>query len=230
MPRLIAALVRHGAYLQRPGAPSAHQPFPLDTEGRAQARAGGAHVAADLEVYGWSLWPVVDCSTLQRAWETAHIMAQVLESRLGPALALESFDALTERCVGAAANLTVAEIEAVVAADPRFEPPPPGWKADRDYRLPLPGAESIRDAGRRVADHLRSRMEALEGVSTDTVKVFVGHGASIRSAACELGALDPAELPALSMHYARAVYLERASGGWRQIAGAWKQRTRPGLD
>ena len=37
MPRLIAALIRHGDYRKLPDTPSAHQPFPLNAEGEAQA-------------------------------------------------------------------------------------------------------------------------------------------------------------------------------------------------
>ena len=42
MPRLIAALIRHGDYRQLPDTPSAHQPFPLTDLGEHQAREAAA--------------------------------------------------------------------------------------------------------------------------------------------------------------------------------------------
>ena len=45
MPRLIAALIRHGDYHQLARTPSAHQPFALNLAGREQARAGAGMLA-----------------------------------------------------------------------------------------------------------------------------------------------------------------------------------------
>lgn len=221
-PRLFAALIRHGEYHQRAGAPSAHQPFPLDAAGEAQARAAAAVLSRDLAESQWTLAPVIDSSRLLRAWQTAEIIRQ----QLAPDARIEEFEALAERGLGSAANLTVAEIETVLAADPRLDTPPPNWKADSRYRLPLQGAESLLEAGLRVAEHLTARMSALRGsAEADTLKLFVGHGAAFRHAAHHLGLLEFEQIARLSMHHARPIYLEYAAdGAWRHAGGDWKIR------
>ena len=128
------------------------------------------------------------------------------------------------RGLGSAANLTVAQIEAVLATDPRHDPPPPGWKSDSDYRLPLDGAESLMEAGARVAAHLRETMAA---ASPARLTVFVGHGASFRHAAHHLGLMSRDDIRRLSMFHARPLlvcYTPRDS--WRHFAGSWKVRPR----
>jgi broad specificity phosphatase PhoE len=223
MARLIAALMRHAAYHQPSGVPSAHLPHPLTPTGEDQAREGAAAFMAEAATHGWRIHPVIDASSLLRGWQTAEIVATVM----GGDTTVDQFDALTERSVGSAANLTVEEIEAVCARDPRLGPLPDSWKSRSDFRLPFPGAESLIEAGARVARHLRDRMAALadEGYSERTVKLFVGHGASFRHAAAALGALTPDEARARSMFHARPVFLAAPSDGpWRHVGGAWKMR------
>lgn len=226
MPRLVAALVRHGAYHQSADTPSAHQPYPLTARGEQHARTGAADLRQLLEAHQLTLHPECDCSTVLRAWQTANVMAEAFQSAHGASVTLASFDALAERSVGAAANLTARQIEQILAADSRFDTPPAGWKADSQYCLPFPGAESLMQAGRRVAQHLRVRMDDLAATArNDTLKVFVGHGAAFRHAAHLLGALDFAEIAALSMHHGRPVLLEYRPGAqWRHLDGTWKQR------
>jgi 2,3-bisphosphoglycerate-dependent phosphoglycerate mutase len=94
--------------------------------------------------------------------------------------------------------------------------------------LPLQGAESLIEAGRRVAAHIERRMADLahDGGSA-RVAVFVGHGAAFRYAAFHLGALQLDRVAALSMHHGRPVLLESgADGRWRHVAGEWKLRAR----
>lgn len=208
------ALIRHGDYAQPAGVPSAHLPHPLTDEGREQARAGAIRLADAARERGWTLDPVIDASPLLRAWETAVIAAGVL------GLEVVEVAALTERCVGAAANLTVDEIAAVIDRDPRFDPLPPGWKRRGDFCLPLLGAESLIDAGRRVAGHLRARRAAgLAGI-----KLVVGHGGSLRHGAVELGILGPGDPPRLSMHHGEAVVLVDRGDAWERVLGDWKRR------
>ncbi|WP_158972030.1 histidine phosphatase family protein [Chachezhania sediminis] len=215
-----AAFLRHGAYAQAKGAPSAWQPYPLTDEGRGHAADGGGELARYLGDGGLSLDPVIHCSTLLRAWQTAEIVADTLVAAGLDVTEIRQTDALTERSVGSAANLTLEQIEAVLAADPRFGPPPAGWKADPDYCLPLPGAESLAEAGRRVADHVRGTVS-----HASCVTLYVGHGAAFRHASCHLGALTAAEVPLLSMFHGRPVVLEdHPSGQWRHAGGEWKQR------
>jgi 2,3-bisphosphoglycerate-dependent phosphoglycerate mutase len=225
MARRIAALLRHGDYLQRAGAPSAHQPYPLTETGASQARAAAAQLQHDLDQQDWRLHPVIDSSCLLRGWQTARLLGDEYARLTGIACAVESFPELAERGVGSAANLTVAEIEAIVEADPRYPSLPPDWKSDSHFRLPLQGAESLMQAGERVAAHLRERMALPGEAAPDRVKLFVGHGAAFRHAACVLGALPFADIARLSMYHARPVYLEVIDDGdWLHIAGAWKLR------
>lgn len=225
MPRLVVALIRHGDYAQLPGVPSAHQPFDLTERGRRQALECGQAIEGYVEEHGPRIHPVIDASAQLRAWRTARLISEVLPS--GPAV--ESHEALAERGLGSAANLTVDQIETVLASDPRFPAPPPAWKSDSHYRLPLQGAESLMQAGERVARHLRRRTQALhaDGLREDTLKLFVGHGAALRHAAHHLGILPFDRIAALSMFHATPVYFDVSQdGAWRHVDGEWKVRAR----
>lgn len=227
MGRLVAAIVRHGDYHQLPDTPSAHQPFPLTGRGEAQAGQAAAAIRTALAGHGWRLLPQIDCSNLLRAWQTARIMADRLGEALAERFEVQGFDALAERGLGSAANLAIGQIEAVVRQDPRFAPLPADWKANSEFRLPLQGAESLLEAGQRVADHMLRRMAALwDPDAPDRLKLFVGHGAAFRHAAYRLGVLSYADIARLSMHHADPVYLEYDDGEWRHVAGAWKVRGR----
>ncbi len=219
----IAALIRHGDYHQRSGAPSAHQPYPLNPAGQGHAREAAQTVQDALQQYDWQLAPVIDSSRMLRGWQTAQIITETLDNK---AETVESFDALAERGMGCLANLTVAEIEQILQQDPRYPEPPPDWKSNSHYCLPMQGAESLMQAGRRVADHLNQRMAALPGRDTAAqLKLFVGHGAAFRHAAYHLGVLAFEQIAALSMYHGRPVFLESLpNGSWQQVAGEWKIR------
>ncbi len=221
---MIAALIRHGEYHQLVDTPSAHQPFPLTTEGEAQAREAAGTLWRMLEERGWRLLPTIDSSRMLRGWQTAQIITEQLSGLCGTPLQVESFDQLAERGVGCTANLSIAQIEEILHHDPRFPDPPAGWKANSHYRLPLQGAESLMEAGARVAGHLRRR--AAEENGDNTVKLFVGHGAAFRHAAHHLGVLSFEDIARLSMHHGQPVFLQSADDGcWRRVAGEWKLRT-----
>ncbi|WP_289034638.1 histidine phosphatase family protein [uncultured Roseibium sp.] len=225
MTRRLAILVRHGDYLQRPNAPSALQPFPLTAKGKSQADAAGLEIAAFCKEENWHLSPVISCSRQLRAWQTAVFLSEGLRSELNLPAVVEESEELAERSVGALANLTVEEIEAIIAADPRHETLPNGWKSSSDYRLPFQGAESLQEAGQRVSDYLVSQMAALKETAGTVAKVFVGHGASFRHAAHRLGVIDFDEIARLSMHHARPVVLEvNDKMSWRRVHGEWKNR------
>lgn len=228
MPRLIAAIIRHGDYHQRPHTPSAHQPFPLTNQGRGQARLAAALLREMLETQACTVHPDIDSSQLLRAWQTADIIARELSEPLLEHAQITSFDALAERCVGSAANLSIEEIEAIIAADPRYPALPPNWKSNSHFRLPLQGAESLMDAGEHAARHMREQMEALSRqVETDTLKLFVGHGAAFRHAAHHLGVLAFDEIAKLSMYHGQPVLLEyHADGPWQHVGGDWKVRAK----
>ena len=225
MARLIAALIRHGDYHQLPDTPSAHQPWPLNSTGKTQAQEG-AQLLHDLIVRNdWTLVPSIDSSRLLRAWQTAVIFADGLAGLAASTPQIGSYDELAERGVGCLANLTIAQIEAVLRQDPRVSDPPADWKADSHYRLPLQGAESLLEAGERVASHLSQAMAALPPDDHDRVKVFVGHGAAFRHAAYHLGVLAFEQIRQLSMFHCQPVMIECLPGGqWRHVEGDWKVR------
>lgn len=225
MARLIAALIRHGDYHQLPDTPSAHQPWPLNNTGETQAQEG-VQLLHDMIVRNdWTLVHSIDSSRLLRAWQTAVIFADGLADLAASTPQIESYDELAERGVGCLANLTIAQIEAVLHQDPRVSDPPADWKADSHYRLPLQGAESLLEAGERVAGHLSKSMAGLLPDDHDRIKIFVGHGAAFRHAAYHLGVLAFEQIRQLSMFHCQPVMIEYLPGGqWRHVEGDWKMR------
>jgi 2,3-bisphosphoglycerate-dependent phosphoglycerate mutase len=228
--RRLLALIRHGEYAQPAEVPSAHLPYGLTARGAVQARAAAATVLEFARQSELTLDPIIDCSRLRRAWETANLMAEELTETDGRSFACREFDALAERSVGAVANLSVDAIEAILRDDPRCSLPPPGWKRSAEYRLPFLGCESLAQAGGRVAEHLRRCAAGLlPGGSTGLLKLVVGHGGAFRHAAHELGVLSSDQVASLSMAYGVPVYLEvqRAEGEqdrFVHVAGHWTQR------
>jgi 2,3-bisphosphoglycerate-dependent phosphoglycerate mutase len=223
---MIAVLIRHGDYAQLPQTPSAHQPFPLNADGEQQAREAAALLREMCARHGWQPEVCIDTSRMLRAWQTARIIADELADLQPDGFTVVSFDALAERCVGAAANLSVTQIEDIIRHDPRFPDLPEGWKSDSHYRLPLQGAESLAEAGERVAIHLRQRTAGPAAASDrPQLKLFVGHGAAMRHAAWRLGVLEFGEIAQFSMYHGRPVYIEcQPDGSWCHIAGEWKPR------
>ena len=220
-----AILVRHGAYNQKPGTPSALQPFPLTEGGKAQALAAGKELATLAADQGWQLSKTVYCSLQQRAWQTAQLLSQSLSEAFNTDFSVLEEPALAERSVGAFANLTIPEIEQILMEDPRHQPPPEDWKSNSHYRLPAQGAESLLEAGERVANFLKTRLEGRDKEAAETAQIFVGHGAAFRHAAHHLGVLPFNDIRRFSMHHARPVILKfNAETGWVHHLGAWKQR------
>ena len=226
MARLFAALIRHGEYDQLPNTPSAHQPFALTDTGRAQACDAASGLYDVIGKNAWTLIASIDSSRLLRGWQTAQLISARLQSLGLQESRVDSFDALAERSVGSAANLSVDRIVEIVRQDPRYPDPPADWKANSHYRLPLPGAESLLEAGERVAAHLVARMNELRGeITADSLKVFVGHGAAFRHAAFQLGVLRFEQIAQLSMYHTRPVYFEYlCNESWQQVEGEWKLR------
>jgi len=231
MNRVIAALIRHGDYHQLDDTPSAWQPFPLNETGKEQALSAVEPIQQLLTEQQLFLHNNCDSSQLLRAWQTADIICHNLNSQdLSPwtndKIEINSFDALAERSVGSAANLTIKQIELIINDDPRFESLPQNWKSNSNYSLPLQGAESLMDSGKRVADHLLKRMLDLkQSVQQPTIKLFVGHGAAFRHAAYHLGLLEFDEIAKLSMYHAQPVFIELLDdGSWSHVSGQWKIR------
>jgi len=226
MPRVIMALLRHGAYDQPPDVPSAHLPYPLNEAGREQARNAVSLVLDTAAGEHWEIDTTLDSSRLLRAAETATLMAHGFAARQDRPFRVVEYDELAERSVGSAANLTTDRIDAILRIDPRCAPLPSNWQRDGFYRLPLQGAESLIQAGERVARHLEARASQMAGrQANDVVKVVVGHGGSFRYAAVRLGILRADDAARLSMHHCAPIYLERRDAfTWVQVAGAWKER------
>ncbi len=224
MSQCVAILIRHGDYDQQENTPSAHQPFALNKAGREQANNAIHIIEEMIQKNNWILDPVIHSSNLQRAWQTANIIVEGLSETES----VTGFDELAERGLGCAANLTIEQIEQVVKQDERYESLPYNWKSDSYYCLPLQGAESLMDAGKRVADHLlKTLLEIKLFVNNDqpVAKIFVGHGAAFRHAAFQLGILQFEQLKQLSMFHAQPVALElNAEQVWTHVAGEWKVR------
>jgi 2,3-bisphosphoglycerate-dependent phosphoglycerate mutase len=224
MPRLIAALTRHGDYHQLVDTPSAHQPFPLTEKGIIQSKTVAQELLQLSQEFNCVINPAIVSSELLRAWQTADI----IRASLGDAaLMVEQHTDLAERCVGSAANLSISEINRIIEQDPRYQALPKNWKSDSFFCLPFQGAESLMLAGRRVADLLIAEMQALHTQSkTNQLKIFVGHGAAIRHAAYHLGILKQEQIAQLSMYHCRPLYFEYLDNAqWRHVAGNWKIRS-----
>jgi len=215
------ALIRHGEYQQLPDTPSALQPYPLTAKGVEEVRDQARQFGQWLSGSGYHLQPAIHCSTLLRAWQTAEIYRQELAPFFAGDAVTQSFPELCERSVGALANLSVAEIERVVALDPRLGPLPPGWKSASDFRLPFDGAESLLQAGERVAGHLQT---CLMSGGEKRIQLVVGHGASIRHAVYHLNVIRFDDIKRLSMFYGHTVVIERRGSDWARPYGHWKTR------
>jgi len=222
MARFIAALIRHGDYQQLAETPSALQPFPLTEIGRQQAKQAALDISLQCVAQNWQINPIIASSKLLRAWQTADILAKDL---LANKSIIQEYIELAERQVGSVANLSVTQIEQIISADPRYDSLPKNWKSNSHFCLPFQGAESLLEAGQRVAACLEQQMQALIPQKQDQLQIFVGHGAAFRHAAYHLGVLHFEQIAQLSMYHCQPVYIERQSNGrWQHIVGDWKVR------
>lgn len=226
MSRRIAAFIRHADYHQLADTPSALQPFGLTEKGFIQSHQAAAVIAEFIVQNNLQLMPIIHCSSLLRAWQTADVFAKGLADLASAPIEIGSTHLLAERSVGAVANLTTQQIESIIELDPRFDALPDNWKSNSHFKLPFTGAESLMDAGYRVADYLAKTMQQMVDSEHDSITLFIGHGASFRHAACELGILEFEQIAALSMFHAQPLYFEVSDdGSWHHIAGEWKVRT-----
>ncbi|KAA1175864.1 histidine phosphatase family protein [Marinobacter salinexigens] len=216
------ALIRHGEYQQLAHTPSALQPYPLTDNGADEVRNQARKFRQWLSQTDYVLEPEIHCSTLLRAWQTAEIYREELGAFFAGQPVTCSFPALCERSVGAVANLTVSEIERIVELDPRLETLPEGWKSTSDFKLPFDGAESLLEAGERVAKHLQNLR--LEEKSGNRIQLVVGHGASIRHASFHLGVIKFSDIGRFSMFYGHPVVFEIRNQQWILLYGNWKLR------
>lgn len=219
---LYFAFLRHGSYLQKANVPSAWQPYPLDAEGTEQSHQAAQCLNDFVREHHLEFYPDIYSSTLLRAWQTAEVLRHEL-----PFLEnLISDAALNERSMGALANLNVGQIDEILHQDPRVEHPGFHWKSDSYYRLPFDGTESLMDSGKRVAKFIQQKLQLLE--KPNQLSVFVGHGASFRHAAFQMGILEFDEIEKRSMHYAQPMIFkwDPETQKFELVLGEWKQRSK----
>jgi 2,3-bisphosphoglycerate-dependent phosphoglycerate mutase len=223
--RRVAGFIRHGHFDRPAETASGHSALPLSARGRAQARRAADSVLETCEELGLELDARIECSQLLRAWETARLLADALGARSGRRFHVVERDALVERGLGSAANLTFDEIRERLAADPRLGPLPVGWRRMPEFRLPVQGAESLMQAGARAAACIAESLESIrEDDPRDLLRLFVAHSGCLRHAAVALGAIDVRVVPSLSMDFAQAVYVERLpNGDWVHVAGRFRK-------
>ena len=215
----LIAFIRHGDYHQQAQTPSAWQPYPLNDDGRQQAQQCAHAIHAFLQSETWTLSPTVHCSVLLRAYQTAELMTHAWPDALP--FHISSSPLLNERCVGSFANLSISAIEEICSNDPRYGALPENWKSRSDFCLPAPGAESLIQAGQRVAHYIQ---QLVDNAADNSMHLIVGHGAALRHAAYHFGVLAMEDLARLSMHHAQAVYLQYSQEQWSHYAGDWKIR------
>ena len=224
--RRVVGLVRHGHFDRPERQASAHSLLPLSERGREQARDAADRVLELCAEHGLSLDGTVETSQLLRAWETARLLGERLGERTGSAPRLFERAELLERGLGAAANLRFEQIEALIAADPRLEPLPTGWRRIPEFRLPVPGAESLMQAGARAATRIASSMKSFaDDDPRDVLRLFVAHAGCLRHAAVQLGCLDVRVVAGLTMDHGQVILIELdRRGEWVQLAGQWRKR------
>lgn len=223
--RRLAALVRHGHFPRPEGVASAHLPLPLSPEGRGHARIAGLQIARVAREQGIELDERIESSQLLRAHQTATAIAETLAHETGRSFEVVDRDDMLERGLGSCANLRFDEIEAVLASDDRLDPLPEGWRRIPDFRLPVPGAESQMDAGRRTAARIDGSLAAMPTDEVDRMRIFVAHGGCLRHACVVKGALSIERVTEVTMDYGQVVSVERLPDGtWRRAIGEWKER------
>ena len=171
--------------------------------------------------HGLTIDKRIEASQLLRAWQTANVLATGLEAETDTRHHVIQRDELIERGIGSAANLTFDEIAELLAQDPRVGPLPEGWRRMPEFRLPLPGAESLMQAGARVAARVAASIDSIpDDDPTDVARLFVAHSGCLRHAAVVLGAIDVRHVAGLSMDFLGCVLLEKKPNGeWVHLAG-----------
>jgi 2,3-bisphosphoglycerate-dependent phosphoglycerate mutase len=205
---------------------SAHLLLPLTETGREQARQAAQTVHEWADRSGLEIDPLIEASQLLRASETARIIASELGRLRGASFDVEDRDEMLERSLGSCANLRLDEISRLLAADPRLSPLPEGWRRTPDFRLPVPGAESLMQAGARTAARIDASLDTIPADDTrDILRLFVAHSGCLRHAAVVKQALEADLVSGITMDFAQSIFVERLSdGSWKRIEGEWKKR------
>ncbi|WP_111979216.1 histidine phosphatase family protein [Algibacillus agarilyticus] len=195
MAAIYALFICHTESDLLPNAPEGQQPFSLTHNGVRSAKQLVKKVDSLSEQLNCRIAHYIDSSQTLAAWQTADAIAEILSLNHGHEYKTDAFDALSNASLGALANLSFDDIEDVVRHDPRFPALPDDWRINGCYRLPVQGAESPMDAGKRLIKHVHQRLTALaETAEQATIKIFVSHDKVLRHAMCELGLLKQPDI------------------------------------
>ena len=174
------ALIRHGQTdWNLAGRMQGRTDIPLNETGREQARVAASALAAEH-------WDLVVSSPLQRARETAAIIAESLGVPLG-----RSYDELIEQDFGAAEGTLVSELDL-------------RWP-ERDFERKEPdeqvGPRGIRGLERIASEHPGARV------------LVVAHGTLIRHTLATIAGHDPRHFPKLDN--ASSSFVSFTDAAWR---------------
>jgi len=225
MSRLIAVFLRHAQLEQPKGVPAANLPHGLTAKGEDQAADAAQRLHALAEEMDFKIDDDLECGASQPVWQTAAILGEELDDLTGRRYRAVERSELMGRSLGGAANLTVKQIETLIAEDPRFTKPPKAWLSNPAYRPPFPGAETLGAAGERAGGFIKRRAEEMwPHLTGDTLKVFVGHGATLVQAAAWLGAIPAKTAAQKVLPHAHWALIEfRASGRCTLLSAAWRK-------
>lgn len=194
---MVIALIRHGQTDWNQAAlMQGRTDIPLNATGRAQARAVVRELAE-------SDWDVVVSSPLQRARETASIIAEGLGLELGPAI-----DGLTEQDFGDAEGMLVSVVRE-------------RWP-DRD----IPNAEPDSAVGERGLAALAWIAETYAGRNV----LAVAHGTLIRRTLAVISGHDAHDYPRLDNVSSSHVNLDGDTWAVLTVGGAPFDEVRIDLD
>jgi uncharacterized phosphatase len=197
---MVLALIRHGQTDWNLAARmQGRTDIPLNDTGRAQARAAASVFAAEP-------WHAVVSSPLDRARETAAILAEHLDVPLGAA-----YDELIEQEFGEAEGTLVADLDT-------------RWP-DRDFAGKEPdhevGERGVRGLERVTRDHEGERV------------LVVAHGTLIRHTLAAITGHDPRHYPRLdnlSWSHVRAKQAAASAGPVASTDAAWQVLTVAGVE
>jgi uncharacterized phosphatase len=197
---MVLALIRHGQTDWNLAARmQGRTDIPLNDTGRAQARAAASVFAAEP-------WHAVVSSPLDRARETAAILAEHLDVPLGAA-----YDELIEQEFGQAEGTLVADLDT-------------RWP-DRDFAGKEPdhevGERGVRGLERVARDHEGERV------------LVVAHGTLIRHTLAAITGHDPRHYPRLDNLSWSQVRADRAAASMGSVASTdatWQVLTVAGVE
>ncbi|MDA0369508.1 MAG: histidine phosphatase family protein [Proteobacteria bacterium] len=225
MSRLIAVFMRHAALKHPTGLPGTNLPFPLTAAGESQASKAANRLHALADEMDCKIDDDIECAPNQGPWQTAAILAEDLEALTHRGYRAVERAELAGRSLGAGGNLKTAQLESLIADDPRFTKTPKNWLTHTDYRPPFAGAETLGATGERLGGYVRRRAEEMwPHLTGDTLKVFVSDSSALIHGAAYLDAVPAKRAPQLSLALASWALIEfRASGRCTLLSADWRK-------